>query len=202
MTIGGTSINVRNMYPSGEKCGHAFNTKTVMKTAYRIETGITVKNTVRLPVSMVMIQGYNAAIQREEYTAIDLAVYTAQILAFTTLSRVSEYLYTGQSGAYTLMSEDVLFKMQDGTMVPSNEVGTKEFKDISGCIVNIRSAKNVAAGRGHRYFFTECDPATDKSYSGTCNTHAQDHACNSSTYRNSSERSNPHISIRDCRRWQ
>jgi hypothetical protein len=71
----------------------------------RVETGITVKDTVRLPVSMDMIQGHHAAVQREIYTAINLAVYTAQVLAFTTLSRVSEYLYTGESGAHTLVSE-------------------------------------------------------------------------------------------------
>jgi hypothetical protein len=44
---------------------------------------------------------------------IDLAVYTAQVLAFTTLSRVSEYLYTGEAGAHTLMSENVQFEMLD-----------------------------------------------------------------------------------------
>jgi hypothetical protein len=90
---------------------------------------------------MDMIQGHHAATQRGEYTVIDLTVYTAQVLAFTTLSRVSEYLYTGESGAHTLMSEDVQFEMRDGSMVPSNEVGTRKFKDVSGCIVNIRSAK-------------------------------------------------------------
>ena len=41
--------------------------------------------------------------------------------------------------------------------------GQKTSKNISGCMVNIRSAKNDAAGRGHRYFFTKCNPATDKS---------------------------------------
>jgi hypothetical protein len=67
-----------------------------------------------------MIQGYHAAIQHGEYAAIDLAVYTAQVLAFTTLSRVSEYLYPGEAGTHTLMSEDVQFEMLDGSMVPSH----------------------------------------------------------------------------------
>jgi hypothetical protein len=97
------------------------NTKAAMKIAYRIETGITVKDTVRLPVSMDMIQGHHAATQRGEYTAIDLAVYTAQVLAFITLSRVSEYLYTGKAGSHTLVSEDVQFAMLDGSMVPSHK---------------------------------------------------------------------------------
>ena len=134
-----------------------------MKIAYRIETEITVKDTVRLPVSMDMIQGHHAATQRGEYIAIELAVYTSQVLAFTTLSQVSEYLYRGEAGAHTLMSEGVQFEILDGSMVPSHEVVTKNFKSVSGCIVNIRSAKNDAAGRGHRYFFTKCNPATDKS---------------------------------------
>ena len=116
------------------------NTKAAMKIAYRIETGITIKDTVRLPVSMDMIQGHHAANRRGEYTAIDLAVYTAQILAFTTLSRVSEYLYTGKTGTHTLMSEDVQFEMQDGTILPSSKVGTQELRKVCGCIVNIRSA--------------------------------------------------------------
>ncbi len=67
---------------------------------------------------------------------------------------MSEYLYTGESGAHTLIIEDVQFEMLDGSMVPSHEVGTKKYKNVNGCIVNIRSAKNDAAGRGgHRYFF-------------------------------------------------
>ena len=70
------------------------------------------KDTVRLPVSMDMIQGHHAAVQRETYTAIDFAVYTAEVLAFTTLSRVSEYPYTEESGTHTLVSEDVQFEMQ------------------------------------------------------------------------------------------
>jgi hypothetical protein len=35
------------------------NTKAAIKIAYRIETGITVKDTVRMPVSMDMIQGHH-----------------------------------------------------------------------------------------------------------------------------------------------
>jgi hypothetical protein len=47
--------------------------------------------------------------------------------------------------------------------VPSHEVGTKNYKNVTCCIVNIRSAKNDAAGRGHRYFFGRCNPDTDRS---------------------------------------
>ena len=81
------------------------NTKAAIKIAYRDETGITVKDIVRLPVSIDMIQGHHAEVRCGEYTAIDLAVYTAEVLAFTTLSRVSEYM---------LISEDVQFVRDAG----------------------------------------------------------------------------------------
>ena len=97
--------------------------------------------------------------QRGVYTAIDLAVYTAEVLAYTTLSRVSEYLYTGD-GTHTLMSEDVQFEMQDGTVTTASAAYIRK---VTGCIVNIKSAKNDSAGRGHRYYFAKSNPAKDKS---------------------------------------
>ena len=138
------------------------NTKAAMKIAYRIKTGITAKDTVRLLVSMNMIQGHHAAVQRSMYTAVDLAVYTAEVLAYTTLSRVSEYLHTGD-GTHTLMSEDVQFEMRDKTVTTASAAYMTDLSKVTGCIVNIKSAKNDATGRGHRYYFAESNPAKDKS---------------------------------------
>jgi hypothetical protein len=111
---------------------------------------------------MDMIQGHHSAVQRGRYTAIDLAVYTAEVLAYTTLSRVSEYLCTGD-GTHTLMSEDVQFEMQDGTVIPESAAYRTDFSKVTGCIVNIKSAKSDAAGRGHRYYFAKSNPAKEKS---------------------------------------
>lgn len=66
---------------------------------------------------MNMIQGHHAAGQRGMYTAIDLAVYAAEVLAYTTLSRVSEYLYTGD-GTHSLMSEDVQLPVHGMEQLP------------------------------------------------------------------------------------
>ena len=39
-----------------------------------------------------------------------------------------------------------------------------DFRKVTGCIVNIKSAKNdSAAGRGHRYYFAKSNPVKDKS---------------------------------------
>ncbi len=139
------------------------NTKAAMKIAYRVKTGITEKDTVRMPVSMDMIQGHNATVPRESYTVVDLAVYTAEVLAYTTLSRVSEYLYTGKTGTHTLMSGDIQFELLDGTVTPSSSAHRIDFQKVAGCIVNIRSAKNDATGRGHRYYFAKSNLLTDNS---------------------------------------
>jgi hypothetical protein len=112
------------------------NTKAKMKIAYRVKTGKTAKDAVHLPVSMDMIQGHHAAGRRGMYTTIDLAVYTAEVLAYTTLSRVSEYLYTGD-GTHTLMSEDVQFEMQDGTITTASAAYMTDYSKVTGCIVNI-----------------------------------------------------------------
>ena len=66
-----------------------------MQIAFRLQTGITDKDTLRLPVSGDMIAGHHSAVKGTgNYTILDLAVFTAEILAYTTLSRVSEYLET------------------------------------------------------------------------------------------------------------
>lgn len=129
------------------------NTKAAMKIAYRVHTGITDKDTLRLPISIDMILGHNKRVRMGAYTTVDLAVYTAEILAYTTLSRVSEYLYTGIHGTHTLMSTDIIFEMSDGTLVPATSIKTLPFTEVSGCLINIRSAKNDKTGRGHRYYF-------------------------------------------------
>ena len=39
-----------------------------------------------------------------------------------------------------------------------------DFSKVTGCIVNIKSANNEAAGRGHRYNFVKRNPAKEKSF--------------------------------------
>ena len=141
------------------------NTKASMRIAYRLQTGVTDKDTLRLPVSVDMIIGHhNAVKQGKTYTIVDLAVYTAEILAYTTLSRVSEYLYTGAKSAHTLLSDDVMFELSDGQILPAHSANHYTFKDVVGCLVNIRSAKNDAAGRGHRYYFEKSAPGDQSLY--------------------------------------
>lgn len=141
------------------------NTKASMRIAYRIETGITDKDTLRLPVSLDMILGNHRVTRKKAtYTIVDLTVYTAEILAYTTLSRVSEYLETGERGAHTLKTTDVLFELQNGSIIPAHQTSSTKFASVAGCLINIKSAKNDPTGRGHRYYFQTSNPKDETQY--------------------------------------
>ena len=142
-----------------------------MQIAYRLQTGITDKDTLRLPVSADMITGHHASVKRSgNYTILDLAVFTAEILAYTTLSRVSEYLSkntrdkNGARAAHALRSNDVMFEFNDGAIVASHEMRNRQFAKVVGSLVNIRSAKNDPTGRGHRYYFPKSTPGDQSMY--------------------------------------
>ena len=63
-----------------------------MKMACRVKMGITDNDTLRLPISTIdMILGHHGRVRMGAHATVDLAVYTAEILAYTTLPRVSEY---------------------------------------------------------------------------------------------------------------
>ena len=141
------------------------NTKASMQIAYRLTTGITDKDPLRLPVSADMIIGHHRAVKLGvTYTLVDLAVYTAEVLAYTTLARVSEYLHTGARSAHTLLSDDIMFELTDGAIRPAYDIASYNFDKVVGCLVNIRSAKNDATGRGHRYYFEKSAPGDNSLY--------------------------------------
>ena len=142
-----------------------------MQIAFRLQTGITDKDTLRLPVTGDMIIGHHSAVKGTgTYTILDLAVFTAEILAYTTLSRVSEYLETrargtaSARGAHTLRSNDVLFEFSDGAIVAAHDVHNRQFEKVVSCLVNIRTAKNDTTGRGHRYYFTKSTPGDQTTH--------------------------------------
>ena len=84
------------------------NTKAAMKIAYRVKTGKTAKDTVHLPVSMDIPRG---CITWNVHGNGPRCIHGGSSCIYI----VSEYLYTGD-GTHTLMSADVQFEIQDGTV--------------------------------------------------------------------------------------
>lgn len=110
-----------------------------------------------LPVSADMILGFRASWSECVLPLRKLAVYTAMLFGYTTLSRVSEYLINSPgSDRYDLLSSDVSFVVVvDGVeeVVPSWKASFLSLPSITGCHIIIRKAKNDQFGKGHKYVF-------------------------------------------------
>lgn len=134
------------------------NTKSGMVHTYRAEMNKDVKDPERLQISIDMIIGHDAYLRRSaDYGLVQLAVHTAQLLGYSTLSRVSEYLLIPGAAEHLLVSESVFFEIQSGDLVPSCDILSLDFKDVKGCVIDVLSAKNDTAHKGNRIHFGLAD---------------------------------------------
>ena len=92
-----------------ERSQYIANTKVGMVNTYRAEMNRDVKDPERLQVSIDMIVGYDRHLRAtRDYGLMQLAVHTAQLFGYSTLSRVSEYLETSEDAEhYLFVSESV-----------------------------------------------------------------------------------------------
>ena len=137
-----------------EKSQYIRNTKAGMVNTYRAEMNKELDDSERLPISIDMIIGQDKILRREPgYGIAQMAVHTAQLLGYTTLSRVSEYLLMPGEAEHLLLSENVLFEMKSGDLIPSCDLAGHNFAEVRGCIVDILSAKNDTKHKGNRLNF-------------------------------------------------
>jgi len=141
-----------------ERSQYIANTKVGMVNTYRAEMNKDVKDPERLQVSIDMIVGYDRHLRAtRDYGLMQLAVHTAQLFGYSTLSRVSEYLETSEEAEHLLVSENVLFEMQSGDLVSSCDIALLDCRDLKGCVIDILSAKNDTAHKGNRMHFGLAD---------------------------------------------
>jgi hypothetical protein len=79
-------------------------------------------------------------------------IYTAMMVAYTLLLRISEYALTKAN--HFLRTQDVGFTTGAG-VIPSHQCHTIEWSAVTGVVFTIRSAKNDIEGVGHRMAFTK-----------------------------------------------
>jgi hypothetical protein len=141
-----------------ERSQYIRNTKCGMVNAYRAEVNKEDKDPERLAITIDMIMGQDRNLRgKPGYGIVQLAVHTAQLLGYTTLSRVSEYLLTPGEAEHLLVSECVLFETTNGDLIPACEIADVDFKSIKGCVVDILSAKNDTMHKGNRMHFRVAD---------------------------------------------
>ena len=109
---------------------------------------VAVRETSALPFTRDLIERFvqSGSFDNPRHLGTVIALNLAHLL----LLRVSEYVVT-ESNHY-LRSNDVLF-LCGGQYYPSHDVPEHLWDCIEGVIIDIRSAKNDSAGRGHRFFF-------------------------------------------------
>jgi hypothetical protein len=129
-----------------------------MVNAYRAEVNKEDRDPERLAITIDMIMGQDRNLRgKQGYGIVQMAVHTAQLLGYTTLSRVSEYLLTPGEAEHLLVSECVLFETTNGDLIPACEIADVDFKSIKGCVVDILSAKNDTMHKGNRMHFRVAD---------------------------------------------
>ena len=96
------------------------NTKAGLAQLYRIKTNRTDADRERISITSDMIRIYYVVDGGANPTLSQMAVYTAAMLGFTIVARVSEYLETDTS-AHMLTSAEIVLELPDGRMVPSHK---------------------------------------------------------------------------------
>jgi hypothetical protein len=133
------------------------NTKAGLAQLYRIQTNRTDADRERLALTIDMIQVYYAHVGGPGPTLPQQAVYTAAVLGFTIVARVSEYLETEDS-THLLTSDAITFELPNGRVIPAHTA--HGYPDITPRSVSIliRSKKNDKRGRGFKDHFKAAGP--------------------------------------------
>ena len=133
------------------------NTKAGLAQLYRIQTNRTDADRERIAITIDMIQEYYAHVGGANPTLPQLAVYTASILGFTIVARVSEYL-PAEGSEHLLTTDAITFELPDGRIVAAYNAFRHETVKPKAVSILIRSKKNDKRGRGFKYHFNAAGP--------------------------------------------
>jgi hypothetical protein len=104
-----------------------------MVNAYRAELNRDEGDSSRLAITIDMKLGYDAQTKRqlgEKYGLAQLAVHIAQVMGYTTLSRVSEYLQVPEEAEHLLLSENIMFETLTKELIPAHAVEKLDWSEI------------------------------------------------------------------------
>jgi hypothetical protein len=127
-----------------------------MAQLYRVMHNEHLRDSERLGVTIDMILDYHRHMTRVQCSVVDEAVYTAELLGFTTVARVSEYLETHDK-MHLLVTDRVVFETAQGVRIPAYMV-TVAHVNIVAVTVDIHSKKNDQKRRGFKFYFSRAKP--------------------------------------------
>jgi hypothetical protein len=109
-----------------------------------------------LPFTLDMIHHYKERVGNRDFR--NHGIYTAMMVAYTLLLRISEYTRTKAN--HFLRTQDVGFTTAL-RVVPSHMCHSIEWSAVTGVVFTVRSAKNDIEGVGHRMAFTRKTSGND-----------------------------------------
>jgi hypothetical protein len=131
--------------------------RTAMTLQYRRDNPVAGKKALPFTCDMLVFaksKTFNTG------SVIDAAITSCMEFAVVCMARVSEAIPGAAGVDHWLRSEDVLFGLKTGGVVPSHEVGVVPWHRIQSVIFTIRSAKNDMEGEGHRFeYLSQCSSA-------------------------------------------
>jgi hypothetical protein len=144
-----------------DKSQYLRNTKQGLAQHYRMTVNTTAGDRERIPVTRDMIMLFQRVSTYGKPTLAQQAVYTAMLMGFTMVARVSEYLETPGDATHLLLTDRIQFEVEGGQTIQACEAYKHPKALITAVTVNIKSKKNDPKGRGYKYHFTRAGP-TDK----------------------------------------
>ena len=133
------------------------NTKAGLALWHRMTRNFHDADRERVPITADMIRGYYAYVGGQQPQLHQMATYSAAILGFTIVARVSEYLPT-RDADHTLRTQHVTFYTTTGAAVPAHEVHLHPHAQVQAVSIWIKSKKNDQSGRGYKYHFNKANP--------------------------------------------
>ena len=131
---------------------YILNTTAALAHEYRRQANRTAQDAIRIPITMDMILSYHTYSAPFADPVKHMALGVAQLIGFTMVARVSEYLYTTRSNHW-LTTERIIFETDNNVTVPAHLVYQNTQLTPRSVTIHVRSKKNDQTGRGYRYHF-------------------------------------------------
>jgi hypothetical protein len=131
---------------------YILNTTAALAHEYRRQANRTAQDAIRMPITMDMILSYHTHSAPGADPIKHMALGAAQLLGFTMVARVSEYLYTKRS-KHWLTTDRIVFETDSNVTVPAHLVHQNSHLTPRSVTIHVRSKKNDQVGRGYRYHF-------------------------------------------------
>lgn len=138
------------------------SSRTAINLIYRRDHPIA--GSKALPFTCDMVMHADLVAFKSKSCPKDQVINVSLKLAMTCLLRVSEYLPGAPHVDHWMRSDDVVFRLASGQVVPSWGIHYYAWDLVCSVIITVRSAKNDVDGEGHRFEFLVAEVSPTRAF--------------------------------------